>query len=99
MHGSWRACRSNEDFDGPYFEPDEDAPPYPFTSIRSAEGTIVAAHDLCVIKDEHALLLAAAPDLLNACQYLLEALITGDYEIQAIHYAALAIAKARGAIQ
>jgi len=50
----YKACKSHEDFDGPYFDIEEeeraeyDARPY--TSIDSASGLVCTAHDLFTFK-------------------------------------------------
>lgn len=41
----WKPCKSHEDFDGPYFEPD-DPETLPYTSIQSKDGAVFTAHDL-----------------------------------------------------
>jgi len=45
----WKACKSNEDFNGPYWELDEDDKveyaARPYTSIESAGGIVTNAHD------------------------------------------------------
>jgi len=68
--GPWKACRRNEDFNGPYFDLEEGDTPYPFHSIEAATGTVMTAHDLFILKEGDALLLAAAPELLSALERL-----------------------------
>lgn len=73
----WKACRSHEDFSGPYFDIDpEDVDEYaakPFTSIQSATESIVVCHDLATIKPEHAAMIVRAPELHAAAQAMLDA--------------------------
>lgn len=81
--GPWKACRSYEDFDGPYVEPDlEDVEEYerqPFTRIYAKDGTAVMdAHDLFEMKEGNARLIAAAPDLLEACEDILKSTKRGS---------------------
>lgn len=69
--GPWKACRSHEEYVGPYFDIDPDEKvgydARPFTHIESADGTTVsAAHDLFEFKTPNALLMAASPELLAA---------------------------------
>lgn len=66
--GPWKACRSNEEFSGPYFEVEDGDKLRPFTSIQSAKRTIVTAHDLCEIREADAKLMAASPRLLHALE-------------------------------
>lgn len=67
--GPWKACRSNEGFDGPYFEAEEDDPVYPFKSIESESRTVASAHDLFEFKPENIVLMAAAPELLDCLHW------------------------------
>lgn len=66
--GEWKPCRDGEDFDGPYFEiEDEDRVEFearPFTSIRSSSGTVAAAHDLFTFKSADAEFIALAHNLM-----------------------------------
>lgn len=100
--GPWKACRSSEDFDGPYFDPidEEDAARLaglPFTSIQ-AQGNVnvTSAHDCFEFKAADALLIAAAPDLLKACKLM--ATLSGSGEKYWGMLAAVneAVAKAEG---
>ena len=67
--GPWKPCREHEDFDGPYFEIDEEDRSYyenrPFTTIMAAGNkSVSSAHDLFEFEEANARLIAAAPDLL-----------------------------------
>lgn len=66
--GEWKPCRDGEDFDGPYFEiEDEDRVEFearPFTSIRSSSGTVAAAHDLFTFRGADAEFIALAHNLM-----------------------------------
>ena len=95
--GPWKACRSHEDFAGPYWEedePDEKATldAKPFTSIDSASNTVANAHDLFTFKSADALAIAALPALLAALDGLLGA--PADAARQAEARAALLLAGA-----
>ena len=50
----YKACKSHEDFNGPYFDiEEEDRAEYdakPYTSIESASGIVCTAHDLFTFK-------------------------------------------------
>ena len=75
--GPWKACRSHEDFDGPYYniDPEEQSAhdAKPFVSIKAANGENVASgHDLFTFKTANAHLIAAAPELLAALECMLE---------------------------
>ena len=64
--GPWKACRSNEEFDGVMFEKDSDDDPYPIVRIVSKTKTIAAAHDLFVFDEHNARLIQEAPNILEA---------------------------------
>ena len=71
--GPWRACRSGEDFSGPFYPLDDDEKAEfeakPLTSIEAADGTTVFnAHDLFTFKNNaDAELIAAAPETYERC--------------------------------
>ena len=101
--GPWKACRSHEGYEGPYWdiESDEKAEydAKPFTAIKAANGDTVAnAHDLFEFKAEDARLIAAAPDLLAA---LIDARkrLHGAGMLGAGDVVTVAIARAKGAAQ
>ena len=96
--GPWKACRSNEDFHGELFEPDE-GDKYPITRIEAASGTVAAAHDLFKFKQADAHLIAAAPDLLALARDVLDYYQgddLGEYEALLLGRVAAVIAKAEG---
>lgn len=64
--GPWRVCRSNEDFDGPFYALDDDDYERPINAIRSKSETVACAHDLFEFDEANANLIAAAPDLYKA---------------------------------
>lgn len=57
--GPWKVCRSNEDFDGPFYELDDDDYERPINAIRSKSETIAGAHDLFEFNEANAHLIAA----------------------------------------
>ena len=64
--GPWKACRSNEEFNGLMFDIDSEDDPYPIVRIVSQTKTIAAAHDLFVFDEHNARLIESAPDILDA---------------------------------
>ena len=76
--GPWKACRSHECFEGPYFEIDlEDEADYatrPLTRIEARSGVVAQAHDLFEFdKDDANFIAAANPSAISELLDRLEA--------------------------
>lgn len=57
----WKAARSNEDFDGPLYDLDDEEELPPFKRIYGASGhTVISCHDLAAIRPEDAELIVKA---------------------------------------
>lgn len=100
--GPWRVCRSNEDFDGPFYTLDDNDYERPINAIRSKSETVACAHDLFEFDEANANLIAAAPELYRVLEKLLRTL-DWDREVKEKNWwfevraeARNALAKARG---
>lgn len=95
--GPWRVCRSNEDFDGPFYALDDDDYERPINAIRSKSETVACAHDLFEFDEANANLIASAPDLYEALEDLLyQAKFSESEGGWDFKQARAALAKARG---
>lgn len=67
-------------------------------AVRTRDGrdVVVAFDHRVIVADADARLIAAAPDLLDACVRLLDAVARGDHKAKAIDAARAAVAKATG---
>lgn len=73
--GPWKACKSHEDFDGPFFDIEPDEVEYynkrPYTWIYAKDRAVVGAHDLFEMREADAKLIESAPELFEAAESLL----------------------------
>ena len=101
----YKACKSHEDFNGPYFDiEEEDRAEYdakPYTSIESASGIVCNAHDLFTFKPGDAEFIVKACNSHDALVEALEGLasninlkkldIKKDFELILYHAAAVKV--------
>ena len=81
----YKACKSHEDFNGPYFDiEEEDRAEYdakPYTSIESASGIVCNAHDLFTFKPGDAEFIVEACNSYEAFKVLREVVEYGFGEL------------------
>jgi len=80
--GPWHVITDSQGYDNIHHAPADDGD----------TGDIVAT---CFQDSDHARLIAAAPELYTACQYIVDAAENGD-EMTAVEMATAALSKARG---